>query len=216
VVDHGTKSAHGNLPFDIDAEHLQRLSELAASLGVTLSDILLAAVVIALQRELKTHDICLRHVLHGRDEPQLFDMIGHTIDPVILRIRLNPQSHLRDVAQQIHRVSVEAIANQVPCYYVDKILNESGATALVQTNFQLRETAGGLMRETAPAFTSGQNVSIWNPEITLSTPRNLQAHDINLSVVGGTVRGRIAYLESVYDDETIKRFIEGLHLAWAH
>lgn len=216
MVDDDVRSFHQSLPVDIDAVHVKRLSALAASLAVTLSDVLLAGVAIALQRELKASDICLRHLWHGRDESRLFEMIGHTLNPVMLRIRLSPESRLADVAQQVHRVVLEAIAHQVPCYYVDKMLNEAGTTAFVQTNFQLREGAGAPMRKNAGFGSSSNPVSVWSPDRAYATPRDLQAHDINLFVAGKSVRGRISYLERVYDDKTIERFIERFHLALQH
>jgi hypothetical protein len=215
-VDYDARSFHGSLPVEFDVEVVKRLGELAASVGVTLTDVLLAGVVIALQRQLQISDICLRQLWHGRDEPRLFDMIGNTLNPLILRIRLSPGSRLRDVAQQVHRVGHEAIANQVPCYHIDKMLNEAGTTAFVQTNFQFRENARGLMRENAAASSLGSPVSIWNSNRAFATPRYLQAHDINLFVAGGSVSGRISYLENVYDEETIKRFIDGFHQALQH
>lgn len=215
-VDHDARSFHGGQSFLIDAERVKRLIELAASLGVTLSDVLLAGVVIALQRELKLSDICLRHLWHGREEPKLFDMIGSTLTPIILRVRLEPGSRLPDVARQVHRVALESIANQVPCYYVDKMLSETSTTAFVQTNFQLREITGDLTRESAPVLPAVEPIDVRNPHGWFATPGFLQAHDINLHVASASISGHIVYLKSVYDDETIKRFIDGFERALEH
>jgi hypothetical protein len=216
MLDDDARSFHQSLPVDIDAAHVKRLNALAASLEVTLSDVLLAGIAMALQRELKVPDICLRHIWHGRDESRLFEMIGHTLNPVMLRIRVSPESRLGDVAQQVHRVALEAIAQQVPCYYVDQMLNEAGPASFVQTNFQLREGAGAPTRKDAGFGSSSNPVSVWSPDRAYATPRHLQAHDINLFVAGESVRGRISYLERVYDDKTIERFIQGFHLALQH
>jgi hypothetical protein len=212
-VDYDATSLHRYQPFHVDAARVKRLTEMAAALRVTLCDVLLAGVAIALQRELKTGDICLRHLWHGRDAPGLFDMIGSTVNPVILRVRLNPESGLRDVAQQVHRVAREAFANQVPCYYVDKILNATGAAALVQTNFTLQESAGDPADGGTAVSPLAEPIRIWNPDRAFATPRHLQAHDINLLVDNGAVTGGIVYLESVYEDETIIRFIRELDKA---
>jgi len=215
-LDHDAKSFHGGQSFHINAERVKRLIELAASLGVTLSDVLLAGVVMALQRELKICDICLRHLWHGRDQPKLFDMIGHTLTPIILRVRPSPESRLRDVAQQVHRIAGEAIANHVPCYYVDKMLNETATTAFVQTNFALEDRAADLARESATVLPSIEPIDVWNPHGWFATPSFLQAHDVNLTAASGAVHGNIVYLKSVYDDETIKRFVHGFQRALEH
>ncbi len=209
------RSFHKSRPIGIDAARVESLSELAASVGTTLSDVLLAGVALALHRELKTPDICLRHIWHGRDEPRLFDMIGHTLTPVILRIQLNPRSRLGDVAQQVHRVAYEAIANQLPGYYVDRILDAQGSNALVKTNFQIRQHPGGQKPVEVAALSASNGVPVWSPDRTFATPSHLQAHEINLHVMRGAVRGQISYLEGVYDDVTIERFIQGFYLALA-
>jgi len=208
AVDNDTTSLHRDEPVHIDADRVRQLAEMAASLGVTLSDVLLAGVALALHRELAITDICLRHVGHGRDAPALFDMIGFTLNKIILRVRLNPESQLRDVAQQVHRVAQEAHANQVPCYYVDKLLNETSTTAFVETNFQLMEDAGDHQaRENAAVLPPVEPIPVWNPDRAFATPRVLQAHDINLRIANGAVSGQISYLEGVYDAETIRRFV---------
>jgi hypothetical protein len=113
-------------------------------------------------------------------------------------------------------VALEATANQVPCYYVEKILSETSATALVQTNFRLSESAEDPARESAPAPPAVEPIDVWTPHGWFATPSFLQAHDVNISVANGSVHGHIAYLESVYDDETIKRFIHGFEQTLEH
>ena len=208
VVDYDARSCHRYLPIQLDVERVTRLTAAAASLGVTLSDLLLAGVALALQRELKLSDICLRHLWHGRSEPRLFDMIASTVNTVILRIRVDPDSRLPDIARQVHRVALEAVANQIPSYYVDKELNETGTSAFVQTNFQLREHAGEQAGASSTVSAPLERVRLTSPHGWFNTPRNLQAHDINLFIANGAVSGGVVYLESVYDDATIKRFIQ--------
>jgi hypothetical protein len=216
ALDYDARSPHGGQSFRIDAERVKRLIELAASLGVTLSDVLLAGVVIALQRELKISDICLRHLWHGRDQPKLFDMIGSTVTPIILRVHSSPASRLGDVAQQVHRVALEAIANHVPCYYVDKTLNETSTTAFVQTNFVLEDHAADVVRENETVLPSVEPIDVWNPHGWFATRSFLQAHDVNIVVVSGAICGNVVYLQNVYDAETIERFIDGFQRALEH
>jgi len=213
AVDPDTRSIQQSMPLHLDSDRVRGLTKLAASIGVTLSDVLTAGIVLALQRELKSSDISLRHYWHGRDEPRLFSMIGNTLNPVILRIRSNPADGLRDVARQVHRVAAEAISKQVPRHYADTILDESGDTALVQTNFRLRMNVGDPGLKHAPGLSSIEPVHVWNPNLPFSTPRDLPAHDINLTSVNDTVSGEVAYLEDVYEDETMRRFILGFEQA---
>lgn len=215
AVELDAKSFHRGQPVNIDADRVPRLATMAASLGVTLSDVLLAGVVLALHRELGSPDICVHHVWHGRDDPKLIDMIGDTRNPLMLRIRVNPESHLRDIARQVHQVSLEAISNHVPYFCVEKLLNETGTNAFVQTNFRILESPDDPRHESATAPSSLEPIHVWNPEKVCATPRHMPAHDINLSVVNGTVVGQISYLESIYEDETIRRFIRGFDQALA-
>lgn len=212
AVDLDAKTFHRCLPFKIDAARVKRLRSLATSLQVTLCDVLLAGIALALRGQLDSLDICIRHLWHGRDDSALFEMVGSTVNPIVLRLRLNPGCRLPDVARQVHRVGLEAFANQVPYYYVEKILHEAGATHFVQTNFPLLE--GG---DTEPEV---MNDLPWldarpvpAPHRPLATTRTLQAHDINLSVDNGALWCNVVYLEGVYDDATVLRFIGELDAA---
>ncbi|MEO8062861.1 MAG: condensation domain-containing protein [Pseudomonadota bacterium] len=213
LVEPDQRSFHRAQHIQIAFERVEQLSVLAASIEVTLSDVILAGVVIALQSELNASDICVRHAWHGRDESKLVDMIGFPADMVFLRVRLNTASCLPEVARQIHRVALDAVENYVPSYYIDKLLTEAGATAFVQTNFQFRDDLGDHTREVRAASSFVKGIRVPELHRPFTTPRKLQAHDINLSLVDGSVWGDVVYLESVYDDETISRFIQRFHEA---
>jgi hypothetical protein len=206
-------SGHHAVPFNLDADRVSGLTQLASTAGVTLSDVLLAGVAIALQRSLGITDICLRQNLHGRDEPKLFEMVGATLNRVLLRVQVNPQSSLAEVAKQMHRVVLDASAKQVPVHYVDELLGEPGAIALVQTNFRVQERAAMAVPGSALDLPAIEPVHIWNPQDAFATPRFMPAHDINLSLVSGTVAGTVVYLQRMYEDRTIGRFIEAFHRA---
>ena len=107
------KSVRGaTFDFQLDAALTARLGQLARSEGTTMFVLLLAAFKILLFRYSGTEDIVVGTPMVGRSKPEFGRILGHFVNPVPLRSRLDAETSFRELTANLRQTLIEALENQ--------------------------------------------------------------------------------------------------------
>ncbi|WP_335334146.1 amino acid adenylation domain-containing protein [Gordonia phthalatica] len=130
---------------ELPAATVERVRELAATLGVTTFTVLHSALAVVLGRLADQDDVAIGTAVAGRDEPATADLIGMFVNTVVLRTPLKPSDSTSDVIVAAHRARTRALAHsQVPFeQVVDAVAPNRSRThsPLFQVTFTLNHDA---------------------------------------------------------------------------
>jgi len=91
------------------AAAIERLARLA---GATLPVALATAYALELARAAGRQEIALGFLTGGRGRPELGNLVGYFVNPLVLRLRLNPRLGLRDLVGRVRQVLLGAFDHQ--------------------------------------------------------------------------------------------------------
>jgi amino acid adenylation domain-containing protein/non-ribosomal peptide synthase protein (TIGR01720 family) len=111
--------------FILDAPVTRSLKEAAQREGATLFMMLLSSFYMLLSVYADRDDIAVSFPLAGRERPEIEQMIGFFISPVVVRPRLSREATVREVIQRVRTGTLEAHAHQeVPLRSLDGGISE--------------------------------------------------------------------------------------------
>jgi amino acid adenylation domain-containing protein len=191
--------------FEIDPGISAQLKALSRREGVTLYMTVLAAFKALLYRYTGEEDIVIGTPIAGRRWVEIERVIGFFANTLVLRTNLAGQPRFRELLHRLHRVAVEAYANQdLPFERLVELLNPDRAmshTPLFQVMFIFESIAeevnrlGGL----SPLSVEGDNTAKF--DLTLS-----------VSDTGPHLVGSLNYNVDLFDASTVARMAEHLRL----
>jgi hypothetical protein len=100
------------LPFIIEKETAQKLKELAAEEGTTPFTWLLAVYLVFLHRNSGQEDVIVGSPTAGRSQPEFSGLIGHFVNMVALRVRVQGDVPFRDLLREVRQIVFEALEHQ--------------------------------------------------------------------------------------------------------
>ncbi|MEY9862089.1 amino acid adenylation domain-containing protein [Catenulispora sp. GAS73] len=182
--------------FDLGAELAAGVRELARSQDATPFMVLLAALVLAVQRRGGEDDLVVATPVSVRDRPELDDLIGYFINLLPLRFRIGPGLPFRDVLAHVRQVALEGYRNQaVPFERVADLARvEPGAARhpLVQLVFEAHTASPAVAPVGGAALSRRLHVN------------ELSRFDLSWSVEddGTGFTGRVEYDAGLFDAST--------------
>ncbi|NWC11126.1 non-ribosomal peptide synthetase [Pseudomonas agarici] len=88
------------------------LAQFSQQRGTSLFSVLLAGWTLLVHRQTGYTDVCTGTTVAGRDDPVLDPLIGFFVNILPLRVRLDGQSLIADVLDQVHAVVLQALEHQ--------------------------------------------------------------------------------------------------------
>lgn len=188
-----------SLTFDVPAEVVDRLRELARSERATLYMVLLTAFKALLVRYTSQTDVMIGAPVANRRRTEFEDLIGFFVNTLVLRTDCSGDPSFRELLRRVRKTTLDAFAHQdVP---FERLVSEVAGGArdvsrnpLVQILFQLMNVPG-----TLPRFGSA-DVSLV-PGITTPTRFDIEVHIAELPT--GT-SGVVSYDRTLFDQPTIE------------
>lgn len=196
----------------IDSAFCSKLFALAASLRVSIFDVLHAAKARALGRHLRANDVTIRVLYNGRQDPALLRVVASMESPIILRLDMKNAATFTELARLVHVTWQSAISNCLPYHYVAERFPEIGIDdKFAETNFGGNELlSSGPMHSRQAESLAGCIKSTpeqeWPPSGV--TPSLFSAHMLNIDVSPHGAEGHIKFLPSMYKRESIESFRE--------
>lgn len=102
----------GSLSLVLDPGDTARLQRVAFRAGASMHALLATAVTIALWRFTGAEDISLGSVFNGRPRPRFSRTVGHFVNTVVLRCRVDPQQAAHHLLVAMQRVVMQAARHQ--------------------------------------------------------------------------------------------------------
>ncbi|WP_344973677.1 amino acid adenylation domain-containing protein, partial [Salinactinospora qingdaonensis] len=189
--------------FELAPESVHALRELGRTQGATLFMTLTAATQLLLSAASGTEDVTLGMAAAGRDHPQLDDMVGFFVNPVVLRSRIDPSATLASFLDDVRRAALEAFDNELPFeWVVDRVVSERdpSRTPIFQALAVLQNAHSGELD--LPGVQARQ----------LDLPRNSALFDLVFEFTerDGGLRVAIEYNTDLYAPSRIADLEEGL------
>ncbi|MGW1198620.1 amino acid adenylation domain-containing protein, partial [Streptomyces sp. NPDC002536] len=185
--------------FEVPAETVAAVKDLARRQGATLFMTLTAAVQTVLARYSGQEDIAVGTSSSGRGGKDLEQLVGFLVNTVVLRSRIDPQVSFTELLGQVKETVLEAFAHEdVP---FDKLVEalaperDTSRTPLVQAMVVLQNAPAG------PAKFPGVETSPYPLE------RDAALFDITVEFEerDGTLLGLIEYSTELFDEATVAR-----------
>ncbi|MFE7610156.1 amino acid adenylation domain-containing protein [Streptomyces celluloflavus] len=192
------------LGFRIPEEVTDRISELAASRGVTLFVVLLAACQLLFARHSGRRDIAVGTVASGRERAELEELVGFFVNTLVVRTAIDEHRSFDDLLTRVRETVVEGLAHQdVPFErLVDALAPERdpSRSPLFQAMVVLQNT---------PAERAGLD-GLRVEEFAL--PSGATAFDLTVQFeeVDGALAGGIQYNTDLFDEATVQRMTRHL------
>lgn len=188
-----------SLTFEISADVVRRLRELAKSERATLYMVLLTAFKALLVRYTSRTDVMIGAPVANRRRTEFEDLIGFFVNTVVLRTDCSGDPSFRELLRRVRETTLGAFSHQdVP---FERLVSEVAGGArdvsrnpLVQILFQLMNVPG-----TLPAF-GAADVSLV-PGITTPTRFDVEVHIAELST---GISGIVSYDRTLFDKSTIE------------
>ncbi len=176
-----------------------RLKDLSLKEGVTIFVTLLAALKILLYRYTNEKDIIVASPTSGRHHPEIENLIGFFVNPLIFRSRISPEHTFRQTLARVREVCLDAFSLQdVPFEkIIDAIRLERnpGVTPISQVAFSF---------ESPPKrYQLPEAISIEPLDIDTGTAKTDFA--LFISELDGGLEGRVEYYSEIFDESTINR-----------
>ena len=199
-----------DLEISLDDGLVSRVRETAARLDVSMFMTLHAAVAVAMNRLGSGTDLVLGSPTGGRSEETVADTVGYLVNTVPIRHRLLPQDSFRTVLQRTRNNVLTAFEHQrVP---FDQIVaagngaHVAGANPLVQVLVSyVAQSSGSHERD----LLAKAGLGLLDP---LGGSLGVVKADLDVFFVddGERIDANLAYAVDLYEESTIRRFIETL------
>jgi hypothetical protein len=193
--------------FRIEPQILQRLQAFAPAAGVTLFDTLLAAKACALRFALDQSDIAVLSMHHGRDDPILQGLVGSTQNQMVLRLRLEDDMTLADLARAAHAATLEAYRHQVPYHYVRGLLPQIGASAFL-AELNVVDRSSGARTAPAGAFVGSLRPQGIRWPVARNRPAGMPSHFLKVEINPAGITGGMGYLDTLFTQAQIRAFLD--------
>ena len=194
--------AAGGLDTVIDESLAAELRQVAAQHGVTLFAVLLAAYAAVLARLTGETDLLVAVPMAARTRPETESVIGLFMNTVPIRVSVDPDASLAELARSVHAATARALAHQeLPFARIVELLRPERDPArlpLVQVMFAMEESwavpdRGGLR---------------WQPELV---GNGTAKFEIELTVTGAAdgSRVRVDYNRDLFSADTGRLVADG-------
>ncbi|MFC9789643.1 amino acid adenylation domain-containing protein [Rhodococcus sp. NPDC127528] len=203
----------GKVDFEIDADLVTGLNEIARRSGATLFMVMHAALATLLSRLTSSEDIAIATAVAGRGEAELDEMVGMFVNTLVLRTEVDGGLGFGEVVQRAKKTDLEAYAHaDVPFDSVVERLNpvrspSYSPLAQVMLSFEnLGRPTLELPELTATEFDSGLVAAKTDLKLTLVENRD-EAGAV------ASVSASFFYATDLFDEATVIRFADRfLHL----
>jgi len=187
------------LPVALSSSLTEELRALSQREGVTLFVTLLASFQALLHRYTGQDDLLVGTVTAGRSRPEIQELLGFFLNPLLLRTDVSGNPTFRELLQRVQGVSVDALCNQdVPFELLVKELRpkrDPGRNPLYQVLLSLQPPS--------PPSRSGWTLTQW--EIDTGTAK-LDLY-LELDDRPGGIIGRFVYNADLFEAPTIARML---------
>ena len=193
------------LPLSLPADLFRGAERLGQATGSTPFMTLLTAFVALLRRYTAQKDLIIVSPVAGRDRSELAGLIGHFVNLVVLRLRIDDDPTALELVERVRQEAIEAFAHQeLPVERLVRELNNDGRLghALFQVAFAVQ----------AGELTHG--LSLDDLEVhTLPLRRGTAKYDLYLSLappqaVKNDLLNFLEYRSDLFDASTIRRMVE--------
>ncbi|NLR76425.1 non-ribosomal peptide synthetase [Leeia aquatica] len=147
----------GSLKLDADPALLPALQQLARQANTTLFTVMMAAFSVLLWRYSAQTDLCIGTPFASRDKQELEPLIGHFINPLVMRSRIEPERSFMYLLEQMRAQVLAAYAHQeLPFDRLVEALKPERHTSyapLVQVMLAMQNMPGSAAEMTELQFT---------------------------------------------------------------
>ncbi|NEO39726.1 MAG: amino acid adenylation domain-containing protein [Moorea sp. SIOASIH] len=198
--------------FRLSANLTQKLNIIAQKQETTLYSVLLATFDILLYRYTSEPDILVGSLLLGRSKPELANIVGYFVNPVVMRADLSGNPTFEGFLDQVHKTVLEAITHQDYPFalLVNKLQpqRDPSYAPIFQVSFNLEpdqqsHAVQRLLRNETEADTAQEKLKLKPGKIPLQEG----LFDLALDMVEGSssVEGTFKYNTDLFDGATIER-----------
>jgi hypothetical protein len=211
-VDPDTQGYYKEPSFSMTRRQLTALRDRASSSGVTLFALLLAAYALALSLMCELDDVVILTMFHGRNDEAVFEMVGSVQMHVPIKVRVEPGMTFEALARSALEATTLAYAHFVPYGWIRAEFEEIGASGhFAELNFVDRPSALDSAGEPGATDLRIEPLALKTaPPSPLTTPRHYVPHSLFFTEQG-LLFGKLAYLDYVYSEKTIQRFLALLY-----
>ena len=180
----------------------ERLRSFSDSEHVTMYMTLLAGCQVLLHRYSGQHDIVIGSPIAGRNVPEVEQVIGFFVNPLVIRTDLGDAPSFRDAVRRVRKVVLEAFENQdVPFEQLVAALQPHrnlSRNPFFQVTFQLFAGA------------QSANTIYEAPQNAIDIDKRTSIFDLafNLWETARGIEGRLEYSTDLFDADTIARLSE--------
>ncbi len=170
--------------------------------------VILAAYKVLLMRYTRQTDIAVGSIVANRTHPEVTDLLGFFAETVVLRSDLTAGKTFKQLLREINTVSNDAFYKQaVPFSKLIKALRSDGTLSADVSPIQAALVFDGIASD-EKTF-AGQDVTRLSDR-SLGTSK----FDITMSlkIVDGQLKGYFEYNSTLFNNSTIKRFLQHFHL----
>jgi amino acid adenylation domain-containing protein len=199
--------------FSLDAELSAQLRSLAQAQGVTPFMLLLAAYQVLLHRYTGQDDILVGSPMAGRTHPDLLNVVGYFVNPVVLRANLANAPVFTDFLETVRQTVIQSLEHQgLPFPLLVERLKpprDASKSPIFQASFVLQKERKGSSMISSVADGSGDGRFDWGG-LTMSyydMPQQEGQFDLELELLdaGGVLLGSWKYNRELFNPDTIAR-----------
>jgi amino acid adenylation domain-containing protein len=189
------------MEFSVDALMAQRLNDIARTNGATLYMLMLAAFKTLLHRWSAQEDVVVGVPVQGRQRPELQSVIGFFVNTVLVRSRPRADAAFASYLSEVKEACIEAFDHQdMPIEKLSDVIRKgSGARGpLFQAFFSYQDTRNR-------GWTMG-NLELGQKHLHTGWI----AYEVSLAIkeTGRGLHGEIDYCQDLFDEATVKRFMD--------
>jgi hypothetical protein len=201
-------TALDSVSFEIDEPLRDGIVRVAASSGVSLLAVLLAAHFSALAGILRRSDLVINPITAGRNHPALSRLVGMIADCVPVRVSVLPEMTFLELLHRAHKTYLLACSYHVPWALLRKALREidvSCVSPLLNFVPGVYGRERGAKHSLLPAQTTVEGITVEGPPDTTSV--DWKSHEVHVFDSGHLMKGKVKYMPLKYRRETIEAFV---------
>jgi len=202
---------------NLDPALTDQLRELARSSGASLFVVLLTAFKVLLHRYTGQTDIVVGSPVAGRNLPEVDDLVGYFVNPLVLRTDASDAPSFRELTQRVKRTVLGALEHQeYPFALLAERLNlarDPSRSPLFQVMFAFQQ-AQPSTRESISSLVLGEaGTAIQFGDLTFRSLSLSERHvpfDLTLTIAEGEadLAASLQYNRDLFDDETTAQVLD--------
>ena len=202
---------------NLDPQLTNQLRDLARSTGASLFVVLLTAFKVMLNRYTGQADIAVGSPVAGRNVPEVDDLVGYFVNPLVLRTDASGAPTFLEFMQRVRRTVLDALEHQeYPFALLAERLNlvrDPSRPPLFQVMFAFQQ-AQPSTRESLSSFVLGETgTMIQFADLTFRSLSLTERHvpfDLTLTIAEGEVDldASLQFNRDLFDGETAERMLE--------